>query len=418
MKQHGVAVLLLAGCSFPTPSEQYACVTTADCEGARVCDQGFCVVSTNAIDGPVDVPPDTDTRFACAGWLPRHFDPCMIPQPTGPLALSAAGIYIYDTTDGSLTDPMGMVTSPPNLLVTAGRVLSIDSLDLGAASTLRVIGTRPLVVAAWTTISVAGTIDAASTATSNGAGANPTACVTHAASPGTSETNGAGGGGGGGFGAPGARGGHGDLGTPAAAGGPGGTAVAMPLLLGGCAGGTGGTGDQPGGTAGPGGGAVQLTARMELTIAATGRITAGGSGGGGAPAVGSGDAQGGGGGGGTGGMLGLQGASIAIAGGAILASNGGGGGGGAGNGGAIGTRGQGGQLSAARASGGVGGAGEGDGGTGGAGILGQGLNGINSPNVGGGGGGGGVGFIVFTSATAASLGNGAVVSPAATIVAP
>ena len=110
--RYGLVIVALAGCSFPTPSEQYACVITADCQGSRVCDQGFCVVSGgNADSGSDGLPPDTGgPRFACAGWMPRHFDPCVIPQPTGPLALyraqlagpySTAPVRIVSVVDGA-----------------------------------------------------------------------------------------------------------------------------------------------------------------------------------------------------------------------------------------------------------------------------------------------------------------------------
>lgn len=413
--KHGLVAILIAGCSFPMPSEQYACVTTADCSGQRVCDQGFCIVSTgNPIDGPLttDTPmTDSGTSFDCAGWTPRHFDACMIPVPTGPVALTAAGTYTYDTNDGTLTDPGGTVSEPANIPITAGRVMSVDGFSVSAASTLRVIGIRPLIVASWTTVAVAGTINAGSNATGNGAGANPAACATHAPTAGGSDGNGAGGGGGAGFGAVGARGGNGDAG----AGGPGGGAVAVPLLLGGCTGATGGTGDTPGGLGGSGGGAIQLTARMALTIAATGKINAGGSGGAGAVANNGNDAQGGGGGGGTGGMIGLQGATIMIDATAILAANGGGGGGGASQG--AGGRGTDGGLSATRATGGTASDNAGPGGLGGAGILAAGIGQPSTP-WGGGGGGGGVGFVVYTSASPATVAPTATISPAATIVAP
>lgn len=70
-------VMTLAACDFPTPSEGYACDTTADCDNGRVCTDGYCVVgsmvgsgvdartdsSTPPIDAPpsaTDAPPDAD----------------------------------------------------------------------------------------------------------------------------------------------------------------------------------------------------------------------------------------------------------------------------------------------------------------------------------------------------------------------
>jgi hypothetical protein len=59
-----------AGCSFPEPSAQYACRVTSDCESGRVCESGFCVVSSNAT---VDAPGGTD-----ASPLPADADPAAI----------------------------------------------------------------------------------------------------------------------------------------------------------------------------------------------------------------------------------------------------------------------------------------------------------------------------------------------------
>ncbi len=412
---YGLVIVAITGCSFPTPSEKYACVTTADCEGSRVCDQGFCVVSGgNAVDSGSDVlPPDGGPRFACAGWTPRHFDPCAIPQPTGPLALTTAGTYDYDTTTGVLKDTLGNpMASPPSMIITtgAGRIVSVDSLDLGPTSILRVIGMEPLIVAAWTTIAVSGTIDASSSALAAGPGANPTSCAMRASIIGQSNVNGAGGGGGGGFAAFGGRGGDCNIGG---AGGIGGTLIAVPLLLGGCAGANGGAGEQLGGLGGAGGGALQLTARMDVTLAGTARVTTGGSGGTGASSNGN-QADGGGGGGGAGGMIGLQGATLTVTAGAILAANGGGGGQGSNT--APGGHGTNGQLGALRASGGIGGD-AGNGGPGGALAAPNGQSGNNDAADGGGGGGGAIGYIALASAAAATTG-GATISPAPTLIAP
>ena len=38
-----LALVLLGGCSFPARSEALACQTTADCDGDRTCESGFCV---------------------------------------------------------------------------------------------------------------------------------------------------------------------------------------------------------------------------------------------------------------------------------------------------------------------------------------------------------------------------------------
>ncbi len=397
------AASLLAACSFPTPSEEYACRTSDDCTSDRVCTQGYCVVGSQIMDGPAQ---DTVQTFDCTTFPARHFDACAIPPPTGPLALTTAGTYTYDTTTGALLDPAGGSSLPPGGMFTSGRVLSVSSFRVAAGTTLRVTGTAPLVVAAWTTIEVDGTVDASSLGTAGtlGAGANPTGCASHAAVLGQNGA-GAGGGGGGGAASNGGRGGDGNGG--ANNGGVGGASIALPLLLGGCPGARGGNGNSTPGDGGDGGGAVQLTARTSIAISATGKVLAGGAGG--KPGQNSGSG-GGGGGGGAGGMIGLEAPTLTASAGAVLAANGGGGGQGAGL--TTGTAGQNGQPTAVRATGGNGGSG-GFGGLGGAqpNPLG---GGGQTDGSGGGGGGGAAGFIAIKAP--ASTTTGAIISPAATIV--
>ncbi|MBL9017052.1 MAG: hypothetical protein JNL83_22895, partial [Myxococcales bacterium] len=273
----GLAAILFAACSFPTPSEQYACRTNDDCETGRVCTLGYCVVG-NGGDGSVPAidAPDIDSGPDCSSFTSRHFDACMIPAPSGDLDLTS-GIYTLDTTAASLTPPGGAAVALPNRVTASGLVVSVGRLHVAAGATLRVVGANALIVASWSRIEIEGTIDASSggTPTTKGAGANPTACATHAAVAGGNNSGGAGGGGGGGDQGAGGRGGNGDVG----AGGNGGTAIPAPLLAGGCGGAAGGTGSSAGGAGGDGGGAVQLTARMGTTIAGTARIHAGGAGG-------------------------------------------------------------------------------------------------------------------------------------------
>ena len=397
-----IGLALLAGCaSFPAPSEEFRCERTEDCDPGRVCEQGYCVVG-GEVDAGGNSGADAAASFDCSIWTgaPRHFTPCDLPAPSGALALDGAGEYVYNTADGTLTGPGG-APAVASKLVAAGRVISVESLAIGPSATLRVTGSQPLIVASWSTIDVRGTIDAGSS-TSAGAGTNPTECAAHAALTAEDANDGASGGGGGGFQGAGGRGGAGDVGNP----GAGGTAVAIPLLLGGCAGNRGGNGDQQNaGAGGAGGGAVQLTARQAITI--SGRLLAGGAGGAGASG-----SDGGGGGGGSGGMIGLEGASVAVSAGAILAANGGGGG--QGSDVAPGGSGQAGAAGLTRSDGGTGGdSGLGGIGSGGA-VLAGGL-GQNDADHGAGGGGGGGGYIAVRSGDR-RLDSAAVVSPAATII--
>ena len=396
--------ILLAACSFPTPSEQYACRTNDDCETGRVCTLGYCVIGGGGSNVPEIDAPNIDSGPDCSSFASRHFDACMIPAPSGDLDLSMSGVYILDTTAASLTPPGGAAMALPNRVTTSGLVVSVGRLRVASGATLRVLGSNALIVASWSTIQIDGIVDASSAGTpaTKGAGANPTSCANHPAVAGGDNGGGAGGGGGGGDQGAGGRGGNGD----GAAGGNGGTAITAPLLAGGCGGAAGGTGSSPGGAGGDGGGAVQLTARMSATISATARIHAGGAGG--KPGVQNSDG-GGGGGGGAGGMVGIESPMLTIAAGAVLAANGGGGGqgGGANQGGAGGN----GQPSTARAAGGSGGSG----GVGGAGSGVQGATPVlaggagNLDGAGGGGGGGGAGFITIKAATLSDT--GAIYSP-------
>lgn len=369
-----------------------------------MCENGFCVTPTVDAGADVDGPTADADTFDCKIFEGRQFKGCDIPRPTESLTLDVAGTYTYNTDTGALGAPGGTTTTPANVVVPAGRVISVEAFNLASGARLRVLGAKPLIVASWSTIDVAGVIDASSNATENGAGANPSGCAQHAAGPGQSNTSGAGGGGGGGNGGAGAAGGRGDAGN----GGAGGATVTAPLLLGGCAGGNGGNGNQLGGAGGSGGGAIQLTARDSVTIRGT--VHAGGAGG--AGGSGGNDAAAGGGGGGTGGMIGIESMSITIQSGAILAANGGGGGGGSDD--QLGGRGQDGQPLATRAVGGTEvNAGRGGLGSGGA-VLTGGIGGDSGAN-GAGGGGGGAGFIVLAATTAPSV-TGAIVSPAASTI--
>ncbi len=399
-----LAATLLAACSFPTPSEQYACRTSDDCASDRVCTQGYCVLGNQqGTDGPMT---DTGSMFDCTTFPSRHFDACTIPAPLGDLRLTTAGTYTYDTTTGALLDPAGGSSLPPGGMFTNGRVLSVSSLYVAAGATMRVTGAAPLIVAAWSTLEVSGTIDASSLGTplTLGAGANPTGCATHAATVGQNGA-GAGGGGGGGGGGTGGRGGDGNGGGNN--GGPGGGAVTVPLLLGGCAGARGGNGNSTPGDGGDGGGAVQLTARTSISIAGGGKVLAGGAGG--KPGQNSGSG-GGGGGGGAGGMIGFEAPMLTISANGVVAANGGGGGQGAGL--STGTAGQNAQPAATRATGGNAGSG-GIGGLGGAAAILAGGTG-QTDGSGGGGGGGATGYIAIKAP--ASTTTGAIITPTATIV--
>lgn len=408
MRRALVFAATLSACSFTRSSSEFTCSVTADCEGGRVCEQGFCVVA--AADA---LPPDAPL-FTCTDWTPapRHFDPCMIPLPKDqPLVLDMPGVYTYDTTTGMLADPNAAPIEVESGTVAAGHVLSVSSLTIAAGTTLRVTGDAPLIIAAWADMTIAGAIDAGSKPGSLGPGANPTECATHAATRGGNSGDGGGGSGGGGFRGAGGNGGDGDQSGPAP-NGIGGAAVAQPLLLGGCPGAAGGVGDTLEGAGGAGGGAIQLTAQQSIMLA--GSVNAGGQGGGGAVGDG-GNGGSGGGGGGSGGMIGIETPTLTVTTGAFVTANGGGGGqaGGGRNGNGInGAPGEDGTAAIGRPLGGNvnmnNAGGRGGAGSGGA-IL---VGGVGQDSVedGGGGGGGGAGYIVILSANATIT--GATISPA------
>lgn len=425
MKWCWIAVLASGGCGFRVAG------SSGDGGAGDVADVGH-------IDPDAMEPDAPDAPALCSTWHPRHFDPCMIGTPKPALVITAAASpWTFDTnsTGGQLRDNTGVVLMS-NLLVQQAdgssiAVLNVDNLTVESSAVLRVTGDRPLLIASWNAITIAGTIDAGSVTaeinnTANahidgpqrtGAGANPTGrCtgLTNSAGAPAIATGGSGGGGGAGFQGAGGAGTTGDL-PNAQAGGPGGMKVstAPTTLRGGCPGAASGnagtsTGLQTPATnqsvsvGGAGGGAIELSARLALT--SPGVITAGGAGGAGSP---QGSAVGGGG-GGAGGYIGLEAPTLTISG--VLAANGGGGGGAAGYA-ANGNQGQN-AVNAAQAAGGAAQGGGNCGLAGAAGSVGATLDApsaVGSDSCGGGGGGGGAGFIFLWSPVLTTP--GAVISP-------
>jgi len=374
-----------------------------------------------------------DGVAGCATWHPEGFDPCALTIAAASLSLDGPA-YTYDSAVGALYDAdyHTVLQSGQTLEQVDGTrvaVLSIGRLAVMPAAHLTVMGTRPLLIVSWSTISVDGVIDAGShLGVTNaeahiaqtvvyGAGANQ-GCGADAGRDGSdaTPTGGSGGGGGGGFhgaGGPGGRGG----GASAVPGGTGGQPGPAPGMRGGCPGGSSGiagmiaTSPASQGTralGGAGGGAIRLVAHDSIDVRGT--ISANGAGGAGAPT----HSACGGGGGGAGGYVGFEAPIVALAG--TITANGGGGAGGAGANGA-GNDGGDGVASTAPAPGGAIAAG-GCGQAGGAGAAAATLDGTAASNTdtcsgGGGGGGGASGFIVITSP--GYTGGAATLSPAAQI---
>jgi len=399
-----LALVVFAGCSFQPGSGSDA---SPPRDGAPDSSQ-----DAVAIDAP-EIPIDAPAVSAVA-----HVPDAVITAFDATASVTFASATI-DTGTGA-NPPFANVTLPSgaHLLTSAqlggGPELAILEVgDLTVTGTLRVVGGRPLVIIAKTTISVAQ-LDASATKQTPGGGGYPPRMGSGAGGDGAASGNADSGGGGGGYGT---AGGAGQASGAAAAGTAGavyGTAD-LATLDGGSGGGTTAptcTGHPPG----AGGGAIQLYAGTSITI--TGSIHANGGGGAGGHNCSNVGMSGAG--GGAGGAIYLQTPQL-LGSGLVLAQGGGGGGGydvASQNNGADG---QDGSTTIAAAAGGTatgtGVMGEVNaGGTGGyrdaAPSVFTALSGTMSGN--GGGGGGSVGRIVIRSGSAGAVTS----SPMAVVVAP
>jgi hypothetical protein len=263
------------------------------------------------IDAPeIDAPPPDAFDPKCFGG--GDFYLCLGAEPMEPeLRLDGGTI---DTSTCTLGELMQMVdgTAVCTIARTAIRIINTNG----------VIGDRPLVLVATTTITLES--NAVLDVSAPGPRAPDTAC--NDAGNGMNGNSGASGGAGGSFGS---SGGNGANGSTTILGGTAGDVIAAPVrtLRGGCPGGTGGDGGGGSNTVagGLGGGAVLLVAREAIGIEGT--INASGTG-----ATGGKDSFGGGGGGGSGGMIAFHTTLLTVQASGRIVANGGGGGGGAGNG--------------------------------------------------------------------------------------
>jgi hypothetical protein len=309
----------------------------------------------------------------------------------GPVEIDGAQGTVVRTSDGADLRPAAATfTSVNQGSAPSIGVFSVSSISIEAGAQVRLKGSAAVAFAVATDVHIAGTIDL------RGGGASPSvagpggfvggkAGAPQGGGPcgGTAvDAMGDVGGGGGGHVATGGAGGM----RGGIAGGVGGSlcgVAELVPLVGGSGGGAGGGGATRG-PGGGGGGALQISARGEILLFATGGINAGGAGGGG------GGNDDGGGGGGAGGAVLLEAKRIVIDG--ALVANGGGGGAGA-NTTIPGAPGQPGGAGSGRASGGArsgeGGAGGGGGAGGNAtagGDPGESVPGVASNDNAGGGG--------------------------------
>jgi hypothetical protein len=375
-----VAAALVAGCS-PYGGGTFACTSDEQCTGGPdgKCElDGLCsftdtscpephrrygdlagkksntCVGGTASDGGISDGQPLDAQ-ACYGTGLVHV--CFATQPSGDLSLPAT----IDTMNSSMCDENASTTA-----------CVIAAANITVAGTTVARGARPLVLVATNAIRIDGLLDVAShRGAMPGAGANAADC--NGGTPATGRGGGAGG----------SLGGAGGAGGNSGATGGGGAGATIATFHGGCPGQKGAAGG--GAIGGSGGGAVYLIAG---SITVGGMINASGAGGDGGAV----NQHAGGGGGGSGGFIGLESATISIAG-SVMANGGGGGEGsatGAGNPGtdptAAGTQAPGGKN------------GSGNGGDGGAGSAGAKLTGDSGDAAGGagdggGGGGGGAGIL-------------------------
>jgi len=330
-----------------------------------------------------------DNDVACGGPKATNFELCF---PTPAAAATVSGMFDTDTSMMcAAAAPLSGWTGGPNSCFVVATDITVNATT--------VVGSRPLVLFATGSITVADNLDVSShqaSGTVTGPGANPSACGTYSTAPGVASTDGSGGGAGGTFRTQGGNGGTGN-----GSGANGGLPIAInsvpTVLRGGCPGQRGADGvsggGNNGGLGGNGGGALYLVAGDTITITSGKTINASGGGGTALANPDSGHYAGGGG-GGSGGMIVLFANTFAVSG-AQLMTNGGGGSAGADDN-SIGGSGND-PSTTSPTQGGSGGSGSGAGGSGGRGFgsttaVANGGTG-NSSNEAGGGGGGGGGYI-------------------------
>jgi hypothetical protein len=396
--------------------------------GLAACSFGGNPVADDVADDtpPIDAPPGTDGDLIDAdpadpdapidAFVPLdfvdHLPSSVEDLLTGGGVWDASSPVSIDTTTGTVDPNPGdgviVVADAPQDDPGSPHVMVIQAASVELSNNLTIVGDKPLVIVATTTILISDEVDASATSLVAGPGGFGSELGPGAGVSGDDGTLSAdSGGSGGAYGGNGGKGGNADgvVGPSLNINTYGGAEV----LTGGSGGGRGSP--NPCGlttpiVGGAGGGALQLSARTSIEL--TGSIDVGGGGGGRGKDCG-GVNGGSGGGGGSGGMLYLQ--SPVFLGGAILGANGGGGGGGSSDGGAtMGGPG----TNATAAAGGLGGGGSGDGGGGGGGASGTADGGAGADRSGindnAGGGGGGTGRIYCKGGSCASF----TASPAAT----
>ena len=308
--------------------------TTVSCPAPGMCDKPMptclgttCIFAPNVGascgSGNVCLPDRTCGVIPGTGqfnFTPSNFDPTMIAVTQDRVVI--AGAAGFDTSTNSFTGtwptlrPMvTQVTTPTGPAV----VLAAEGFDVNAGASLRVVGDKPLILAATETVEIYGTIDVSAAWVGNtpvpgpGGGVN---CGSANGGSGSGSTTAAGGGGAGGVHGPGGAGGGGSTFTMGSTGGTQRAFGAAGDLVPGCNGGNGGN---AGGLGGAGGGAIQITAGYGIFVSG-GAIFANGIGGRG----GIGTVTGGGG-AGSGGTILLESPNVTAQNSLLIAAGGGGG---------------------------------------------------------------------------------------------
>ena len=265
-----VLALAAAGCGFRSASTT-AIADDGGVQGPDAADIDARPIDSAALDGK--------QQAVCIG---TYVTVCVDPPNSTPTFMTG----VLDTDTSPLCVPY---TSPQGV---DACVITGTSITVPGGIGVSVAGKRRLILASTSSITIAGTLDAASHVANKhiGPAGDSGPCSTNYTDP-TFGLQG-GGGWGGSFGAPGGNGGNG------AHAGQGGIAAAAPgaaSLRGGCPGSAGGGISGYAGAKGHGGGGVALLAMSSISI--SGNLDASGGGGGG------GHGSGGGGGGGSGGMV-------------------------------------------------------------------------------------------------------------------
>lgn len=302
-----IALGLVTACYAPASEAPctVSCATSGSCPGSLTCgSDGVCRGSDGTCGPTTDGPGDGGGAicYGAPGGLRRI---CLAAAPTLDVSFESSTIDTSVNSPACAPYPGEDNTPETELCLIAAR-----TLRLPAGVTVKLVGTRPVVLLGTTLIEIGGVLDVSSRSpTEIGAGGSHSRCV-----PDPMPVGASGGWGGTFFGAGGKGGTTPSDMSPVVPSLPGAPLTTPEYIRGGCRGQAGGAFPGDGGA---GGGAVYLISQTSIVV--TGVINASGG-----PGTGGG-LRGGGGGGGSGGMIGFD-SQVLSAGTASLFANGGGGG--------------------------------------------------------------------------------------------